>query len=229
MKLEEISRNPIEALEAILLELESVANSWSGDLEDLSKRSKDRYSQIQFCLAAAKRAASYLTDEGLKNTILSNLEFSENPQVPSIARSARICQEGIYIEKLDKHFEDADESDEFNISVLTQDEKAEIRELFASARKMTMEAKEIPDQRKRRIIHFIHKAENELAKDKSTFSYFMAAAYEVSDLTRKFGNDVQPIAEAVEKARTITEKKVTGSAPAIESEKKPKALPSPKD
>lgn len=97
---------------------------------------------------------------------------------------------------------------------------------MAQARALTNLSKTLSDGHKRRVIHRIALVENELYKELSRFGTFMAAAYEISGLARQFGSDVQPIAEAIEKARTITEKKVQGYQQ-IESDPKPKALPKP--
>lgn len=48
-------------------------------------------------------------------------------------------------------------------------------------------------------------------------------AYDASRLLRKFGEDAQPIAEAIETARTKTEKHVEGYAK-IEADEKPKQI-----
>ncbi|MDT8329359.1 MAG: hypothetical protein RQ750_18675, partial [Roseovarius sp.] len=76
------------------------------------------------------------------------------------------------------------------------------------------------------FIHKINLAENELFKETVGIQAFFAVAYQASRLVKTFGEDAKPLADAIETARTKTERHVEGYKQ-IAADKKPKQLPKP--
>lgn len=128
--------------------------------------------------------------------------------------------------EFEDHFLNEDEVTEFDKADLTECDKSTIRAHLATARKLTENADFLTEDHKKRVIYRIADVENELFKKVAGYKSFLAAAAETIGLVKKFGEDAKPLAEAIEQARTVTERKVEGYN-RIEAEEKPKQLPKP--
>tara|TARA_R110000787_G_scaffold11003_11_gene36844 strand:- start:40065 stop:40526 length:462 start_codon:yes stop_codon:yes gene_type:complete len=128
--------------------------------------------------------------------------------------------------QLDDHFIDQEAVELFGKAELDQDEKTEIRSLMAEARLLVDRSAKLSVTQRKNVLYHVSKIENELHKDKSNFQTFVAAAYDVSGILRRVGDDAQPLADAIQKARTITERKVEGRLE-IGQDEEPKQLPKP--
>lgn len=129
--------------------------------------------------------------------------------------------------EFDDHFLDEEAIQKFDEANLSTSDIAQIQGYLATARVLAQTADYLSDEHKKRIIFRISKVENELYRPKAGFQAFLAAAAESAGLVEKYGNAAKPLAEAIQMARTTTERKVEGYA-AIESEPKPKQIEGPK-
>jgi hypothetical protein len=225
--LSKLPRDPIEALIEILQSMISSYGAISESVETLRGVRHPLYLDLVINITIAKKCAIRLPDEALRQLTIDYLTYSDSERMVTISKRSAKILEAIIALKIDDHFLPDGDHESFESAELSIDEKSEIRELMSKARKLTLESQALADGQKRRVCFRIAQVENELYKEHSAFGVFMAAAYEVSNLVRQIGGDVQPIAEAIEKARTVTEKKVSGYQQ-IEAEQVPKRLPKPK-
>ncbi len=193
---------------------------------ELKQKNHPLYNELFMALTIARESAKRISRDDLKEQIIRNVDLNERDILPKLRKNLEYAIGAILATEIDEHFINSDEIENFDRAELTDSEKNKIRMLMSEARRLVDLSNSLRDQQKRRVIYFISRIENELHKTKSTFHTFLAAAYEISGLVRQFGEDVQPIADAIEKAKTITEKKVEGYKQ-ISQDERPKQLPKP--
>ncbi len=218
-----LPKNPEDALEEILKE--ALKQMPRGDAT-ASRFLKTNRQDILFLLRAATIASQRVTSPQVKEISGINLQLNDAITLEGLIKNIGNILDALIVEKFDQHFLDNQCIEDYDVVELDESDKSEIRELLAKARKLTENAGFLSEDHKRRIIHRIAGVENELFQKVSGFKAFLVAAADVSNLVKKFGKDAKPIAEAIQTARTITERKVEGYI-RIEEEEKPKRLPKP--
>jgi hypothetical protein len=222
----QLPRDPIQAMEAVLTVMVGSYEGTSSTIHDLRAGRHPLYMDLVTNVTIAKKSAARIQDETVRELAIQFLDFQAEEKLSDFAHRASKVLEAVIALRLDDHYIPLQETIAYDVASLSSSERDDIRQLMAQARALTIASMSLSDGHKRRVIHRIALVENELYKDLARFGTIMAAAYEISGLVRKFGSDIQPIADAIEQARTITEKKVVGYQQ-IESEPKPKALPKP--
>ncbi|WP_299782270.1 hypothetical protein [uncultured Roseobacter sp.] len=218
----------MEALRVALLHGISATKGGNANFLALKKKNHSIANDLMITFAVINSCASRISDEDLKGIVLQSATTDENSDLSSIRLSLETAVNALVAYNLDDHFLDEADVDAFDYAELNDDEKDEIRTLMSSARFCVNGAKSLLEWQKRNILHHISKIENELLKTKSRFEAFLAAGYEAGELVKRIGEDAQPIASAIQKALTITYRKVEGQQQ-IEEEAEPKKLPKPRD
>ncbi|EBA16498.1 DNA topoisomerase IV subunit B [Roseobacter sp. SK209-2-6] len=221
--LKALPRKPEDALSELLIAMLEVVPHTNEKIRELNYK---QTSEIRLLARAAAIVIQRIDDEDLQEIAKGNLEFEDQQSANEYREDIERVQESLYLSGFEKHFLDQDCISSFDQAKLSDSEKGKIRDLLSKARILTDEADFLSQDHKRRINHRISDVENELYKEISGFKAFLAAAADVSGLVKKFGEDAQPIAEAIETARTVTERKVDGYKKIAEQEK-PKSLPKP--
>jgi hypothetical protein len=222
----QLPRDPKDALVVVLRGMIASYASVSVPVEALKSDKHALYLDLLTNIAISKKCAGRLHDETLRSVALEYLNYNDTERLSVIAKRIAKLLEAVIALSLDDHFLPQLDVESYDQATLTTDERDQVRQFLSKARELTLRSKDLADGQKRRVCYRISQVENELYKEKSAFGTFMAAAYEVSALVRQIGGDVKPIAEAIEQAKTITEKKVTGYQQ-IEAEAEPKKLPKP--
>lgn len=226
LDIKKLPKVPEDALEVLLVVLLANISSSSKAFDDIRKANPDYYNKVYVEWVACKNTAQRLRDSELRSFAVENLNSAMSLSPTLMHRRASSVLDALHASKLDQHFiSEADEA-EFEKADVPENERAEIRAVLEEARKLTEKASYLDNRQKRRVLHKISKAENELFSSKVGFSPFMAAAYEVSDFVRKFGNDAKPLAEAIQIAATKTERHLEGYT-ALEAPEKPKQIEGP--
>ncbi len=176
--------------------------------------------------AVADKTTVRLENRELGAIIQSLLTFGEEDDLSIVRQRLDEALNTLLASELDDHFIDEENVDQLDHAEVPTEEREEIRSYLGQARDAAAKDSFLSDKVRQRFLHRISLAENELFKEKVGIEAFFAVAYEGSRLLRKFGEDAKPMAEAIEKARTKTEKHVTGYD-AIEMDEKPKQLPKP--
>lgn len=228
INISELPREPLLALQRVVELTIMMLPLGDANLHTFKNQKHPLYLELMTAAKVAQQAASRINVEVDRGAILDYLTLQDSNTLHEIRSRYEKILELIIALQMDDHFFPPDDLISFDQARLDISDKDEIREYLARARTLTHASKVLPDEHKKRIIHRIAQVESELLKDVAGFRAFMAAAYDIAGLARQFGEDVQPIADAIEKARTVTEKKVTGYYQLPEPEK-PKQLPSPQD
>ena len=225
IKVTELPKDPIDAVVVAVGEAKEALRAFPSSTKVGQVRGSDssRFNNVMLACVVAKKAAARVEDLDLKDIIIRACILDNDRTITELFSGFEFAIEAIITHKLDGHFLDYDDEVKFDQAELTLDEKAEIRELMTAARKLVDLSKQMKEWQRRKILHHISKIENELHKEISSFQAFVAAAGEISGLVKKVGEDAQPIAEAVQKARTITERKLEGTL-LLEEEDKPKQI-----
>lgn len=226
LEISKLPRDPAQALEVVLGHMISRYASNDLEIQQLRDKRHPLYLDLIANHTIATKCAQRLSDETVRDLALEFLHYNVDEKLNSVAFKCSKILEAVIAFGLDNHFFPLEDLVTYDRAELTKGEKDEIRQLMAQARKLTLASHDLAEGHKRRISFRISQVENELYKELSTFGTVLAAAYDVSALIRRVGGDAKPIAEAIEKARTITEKKVIGYQQ-IEAEEKPKSLPKP--
>jgi hypothetical protein len=221
-----LPRSALLALQFVASKLIEKTGDENATIEAIKASGSPLYSDLHIGMIFARKAAEKIARGSMREIADYNLRLIPGESLSHVRRRLTAVLDAAIALELDDHFVDPVEAESFETAQLDLDEKSQIRDLLAEARNLTNQSMKIEDQHKRRILHRISRVEDELYKEKAGFSAFLAAAYETSRLVRQVGEDAQPIANAIEKARTITEKKIVGHQQ-IESEPKPKQLPKP--
>lgn len=226
LKLEDLPKEPVSALNAILVYMMSKTANGGAQIGKLKQSNHHLYSELLSGSLVAKSAASRIDDIEVAQSIKESLLLKDELNLQQYNSRLTQALSLVLALQFDDHFIDQESVEIFDRAELSQSEKQEIRSLMAEARKVVDSSETLFESQKKNVLFHIAKIENELHKSKSNFQAFLAAAYEMSGLVRQVGEDAQPIADAVEKARTITQKKVVGYAQ-LPQDEKPKQLPKP--
>ena len=224
--LKSLPREPKAALRSILVDLLELVPKQDRKLSELATANCKIDSRIQILAKAATISASRSDDSTLANLARRNLKYLDSQIANSYRNDIETVLEALIAVELDQHFINQENVTEFDQVTLSEDEKTELFEVLSQARRLTQSADYLSDEHKRRIAHRISDVENELHKEIVGFKAFLAVAADVSGLVNRFGEDAKPLAEAIQAARTITERKVEGYRK-IEQQDKLKQLPSP--
>lgn len=225
MKPSDLPKNPKDAIRVLLIQLLGLLPGTSLKVGDLERNTLSQVSMLaRIALLTSKRAG----DIAFEEIATSNLVVSFDQKCVEYRKDLDQTLDALLILDLDEHFLDNDDIGQYDQAHLSNEEKASVRTSLEEARLLTNAASFLSNDHKKRILHRISRVENELYKEIAGFPAFLAAAAEATGLVKKFGNDAKPLAEAIQLARTTTERKVTGYAQ-IAADAKPKALPKPEE
>ena len=219
---QDLPRDPIEALRAILAVM-IAKTSGGATIKKLKATGHPLYTKLLIASLSAAKAASHIPDQSIRSQVIKLLALQEELTTDEYRNNIEDCLKLCIAMQFDDHFIDSEEAALFDEAELTDDEKNEIRNLMATARKLTQEADYLQNWQKRNIQFLIAKIENELVRDKTRYQAFLAAAAQMSGLVRTVGEDAQPLANAISEAKTITQRKVEGYKQ-IAAEEKPKQI-----
>lgn len=222
----QLPKKPIEAFKTIIVYLkDSVPGHAEVETQAwLNRNPKGR--DLKLLFKAAEVAARRIPDPSILEAAEALLPVLEDDKLFQTHKKLDLILDTVYVSEFEDHFLNEDEVTEFDKADLTECDKSTIRAHLATARKLTENADFLTEDHKKRVIYRIADVENELFKKVAGYKSFLAAAAETIGLVKKFGEDAKPLAEAIEQARTVTERKVEGYN-RIEAEEKPKQLPKP--
>ena len=169
-----------------------------------------------------------LLDAEILEVASSNLVIKGDDTTEKIRSRIERSLHSLVIYEMDAHFINEADNEEFELASVPKDEREKIRHHLDIAKNLASVAEFMSDAVRRSFLIKVSKAESELFKEKVGMQAVFAVAFDASRLLRKFGEDAQPIAEAIETARTKTEKHVEGYAK-IEADEKPKQIEGPRE
>jgi hypothetical protein len=223
-----LPKEPIDALTQTLSYCIAEIPRGSASFGTLKKGNHSIATDLILASMIIKKSAARLNDPVLVDLIYQCVQLNESFSVEKTIENFETALNAVIVHQLDDHFIDQDAVALFDSAELNKSEKGEIRELMASARQSVDRSATLSEKQRKNLLYHISKIENELHKEKSSLQTFVAAAYDVSGILKRVGEDAQPIAEAIEKARTITEKRVEGRLE-IGRDEEQKKLPKPSD
>jgi len=228
LKFDELPKKPEDALYELLPRLIRLLSSAQKQAPLTQAFNGPMYDNIHLHFMACSSVSKRVRDSKFVEFADKSFENGLDKSPSNLAASVNNVLQALNIVRMDDHFISQDDEDCFERSTVPTEERAEIRAMLENARLLTERALYLDDKQKRRVLHKIAKAENELFKESVGFSQFMAAAYEVSDFVRKFGSDAKPLAETIQTATTKTERHLQGYD-ALESPAQPRQIEGPKD
>lgn len=223
-----LPKEPVAAFRQVLFEAGSLLPAKNTKIEQFLQQDQQSYDRLLILLRGAKQIAKRIGDEDVLDIAKRNLVVGLGENSADIKNRIFNTTSALVVFEMDRHFIGSDEIEEFDEAQVPPKERDEIRSYLQRARDLAAKAKFMEDPVRRSFLHKISLAESELFKEKVGFQAFLAAAYEGSRLLRRFGEDAQPIAEAIEKARTKTEAHVSGYKQ-IQAAEKPKQITKQQD
>lgn len=225
MDFRNLPRDPSLALTILFEDSIKIIGNTNATYEALQKTSHPTYLNLRSRFSAIKAAALKLGDPNLSPDIIGCLDFQPSIDVQSLKARFEIGLDLAASARLTDHFS-RDEDEILNFVEIPEDEREIIRGHLSNAREIAARATFLSDPVRRSFLSNLSKAENELFKSEVGFDRFLVIAGQVSGILRKVGDDAKPLAEAVEQARTKTEKHVTEQR-LLTEEEKPKLLSGP--
>jgi len=227
LKIDELPKEPSEAFKALALSIRKLipANSnkkWAEFKTDSRAKSLEIRNQIKMMQITSVR----ISDTELHEIMHDLYPIDDDKTLSALDDEIERALDTILATQFTTHFSDDAETIEFDRAEIDSQTRGELFEIMKQARDEVQKADYLSANHKRRLLFRISKVEEEIYKEKAGFGVFLAAASEASDLLKKFGQDAAPLADAIQKARTVTQRKVEGY-PQIEKDKSPKQLPAP--
>ncbi len=226
LKIDELPRDPSAALELALAHGIARCGAGNAKIEDVKKSNFAIYNDLFVTLKIARASAERHSDAEFRSLAGERLQLVLTETMAQVGQRFSQVFEAFLTTNLQDHFLAEDDQKDFDEAALSEDDKITIAKHLDDAREIARNSLVLPAEQIRRICLRIAKAESELFKEKAGYAAFLAAAFEASGLVKQFGKDVQPLADAVEKARTKTQKRVEGYA-RLEKNEDPKRLPKP--
>jgi len=228
MDIKNLPKDPIDALTQVLTHCITSTPRIDTSFGNLRNANHTISKKLILASMIANKSATRMNNPELVDLISKCVQLEDEYKIVKILENFETALNAVVVYRLDDHFIDQDAVDLFDSAELNKSEKSEIRDLMASARRSVDRSTTLSEKQRKNVLYHLSKIENELHKEKSSFQTFVAAAYDVSGILKRVGEDARPIAEAIEKARTITEKKVEGRLE-IGRDEEQKKLPKPKD
>ncbi len=223
-----LPKDPSDALLATITYSISIVKGGGATIGALRSNNHKIATDLTICAAIAKKSAIYIRDRELSELIIKNVSIADDDSLEEVKQNLETALNAMVAYQLDDHFVDQEAVEFFDRAELSEKDKNDIRQLMADARRMVDLSSTLVERQRKKVLYHISKIENELHKEKSVYQTCLAAAYDMSALAKQVGKDALPIAEAIEKARTVTEKKVSETL-AIEKDEEKKMLPKPDD
>lgn len=217
---------PDEALTILIARLISVLPESEMGIVNYLGNGTENSNALRTLIKLASIASARISDNEIKSLTAEALQYDGKHSLNSVRLKLEGVQSLIFAMQFDQHFINTQDVKDFDSTQLDEGDKTDIRVQLAKARKLAEDAKYLSDDHKRRVIHRISQVENELFKEIVGFKAFIVAGYEASGLLKQFGKDAEPLADAIQKTRTITERKVEGYQ-RIEADEKPKQITGP--
>ena len=204
-----LPKDPVDALISALTIAISKTKG-SAQLTTLKSQNHPIFTKLYLACTVIRQCARRLSNQAAAEQIQSTVSPDFDGTLDEFSEHLKIALNIVLAIDIDNHFMSDSEVNEFDRFELDSNEKAEVRGFLSAARQAVFDSDALTKKQKRRVNLRISQAENELYKEVSGFQAFMAAAYEASSLLKQVGEDAAPIAEAIEKARTVTQKSVSG-------------------
>lgn len=205
-----LPKDPVSAFKHLLSAIRQMLPSSGQSIHGLSQSNQSLYDKITILLKYARSMVRRIGDDELTELAERNLKLTKSDTCSKARTRIETVLLAINTIEMDDHFLDAEAVKLYDIATVSSDEREAIREHLNIARDRASKAEFLDDGVRRSFLHKVSLAENELYKAKVGFQAFLAAGFEASRLIRRFGEDAQPIADAIEKARTTTERNVEG-------------------
>ena len=218
-----LPKDPVSALDQVLLDALSMLPANNMKISDIIRQTQPKYDRLVIQLRSALAIATRIGDDEVAELLKRNLYVRRDEGTVDVRNRIQTAINSLVVFKLDRHFIGSDDVGEFDEASVPPAERDDIRACLQNARDLAAKAGFLSDPVRRSFLHKVSLAENELFKEKVGFQAFLAVAYEGSRLLRRYGEDAQPLADAIEKARTKTEAHVSGYKQ-IEATKKPKQI-----
>lgn len=225
--IKDLPRDPSSAFKEIISRLLSKCTG-NATVGSLKQKGHSLYSDLVIGTTAAIKAAERMADPQIAEAIISNLRLRDEDNLSICRERFQTALELAISSSFDEHFLDEEAVKDFDQADVPPDTRAEIRACLEEAKRLAASADFLEEKAavKRSFIHKINLAENELFKEAVGIQAFFAVAYEASRFVKQFGKDAQPLADAIETARTKTEKHIGGHKQ-LQAEEKLKQLPKP--
>lgn len=205
-----LPRDPTDALEVLLEALIKEIPASNNTLRAYRATQRHKADQITTRLAATLKVAQRVPDPNIRSIAMGNLEPEPDRSLSKIHSDLLSVIDALHASKIDDHFVDPEDVAAFDSAELSDADKGEIRVLMSDARGKVNVAQFLTGKQKRWILYRIGQIEDELYKPLSVFKTFLAAAADMSSLVKTVGEDAEPIAKAIQMARTVTQRKVEG-------------------
>ena len=216
---DKLPKEPILAFRSILSDALAHLPARNTQISEFAKANARNFESLIIHLKAARAIAPRVGDSDL--TKMSNEKLKSD-----ISETSDVLRERIYdvlntsfVLDMDRHFFSSDDVALFDEAIIPQNEREDIRAALRTASDLAAKANFMSDPLRRSFLHLVAKAENELFKEKVGIQAFFAVAYEASRFVKQFGQDAKPLAEAIENARTKTERRVEATQLIAEAEK----------
>ena len=228
IEIKKLPKDPSQALSATLTKMLSLTNGKTSTIEGLKRKNHPLIDELIVAASVSRKIANRIPEEELRDLLIRNLSYTDDYTLEKVNSCVEMALHALHAFQIDQHFINEEDTELFDQAELSQDEKKKIRALMADARVLVDRTESLMEFQRKNVLFHIAKIENELHREKSHFQTFLAAAYQMSRLVKQVGEDAKPLAEAVEQARTITERKVQGQLQ-IEQEQRPKQLENHKE
>ncbi|MEM5476702.1 hypothetical protein [Pacificibacter sp. AS14] len=205
-----LSKDPSEAILTLSSQILGIVPIERASFDDFRKAEPKAAMNVVLLFKAIFQISPRILDSSIQGFLLVFAQISEGDSLREVREKASAIGDAIVSMKVEDHFLSAKDVEEFEVAEVPQDERENIRAALQNARDLASKASFMSDPLKRSFLVKISKAENELFKEKVGLQAFWAAAYDGTRLLRRFGEDAQPLADAIEKARTSTERYTTG-------------------
>jgi hypothetical protein len=143
----------------------------------------------------------------------------------SIKKQVKAIENLFIANTFDSHFLDQKDEDNFNNLDWNEDERSSVLSALSQVRLLVQSSPKLDDTHKKRILHWVARAENETLSVHGKLVTIIGAVDQVMDCVKRSGEKIQPLAKIIETIRTSTRRNV--GVPALAGPEKQMKLPSP--
>lgn len=226
-KISELPTDPQDAFEVLLLELQVALPTFpsSGGLEPVLKAT------LVASIRRMKKLSQRLENGDDYLELLDGcLKHIKGNTPRNTIRTLNSLEDAFNANALEDHLQDGEQEELLNTLDWQEDDRASVLRSLGEARNFVSYAASFDDNQKRRVLHWLGKAENEVFKPRGKWDRFRAAVSEIADTVNYVGVKAEPLAELIQTARTTTQRNIT-EVRQIAADEKPKQLepPTPSD
>lgn len=222
--LDDLPKDPTSAFQKILSEAQTEAEGYASSNLNSQQKTSSKV-KVRMLQSISKRLENH---DDYTDPLERAVGAIMNSKPPHLAQALEEISRLFIANSLQDHFLDEESEEQMNTMDWQRSDRDAVLVVLSKIRRIATGSIEFDDNHKRRLIHWVSKAENEVLKEKGKLATILGAVSEIGETIGDLGKKAEPIADLIQKIRTTTRRNVTEQRQ-LDAPHEPKKLSPPAD